>query len=343
MPFKLSWPGGNWSGQLRFRFQPARTVRAAVLQAVDGHLSGASSSALGLRAAQTCPDPAGFYHAATRTREWFIRVSDRWGHPALEKALSDHLREHSVRTSRVLGAGLPLEWKGRRLRVDLRHFIRTRLFNGTSTDLQRAARLLRCFHQALKTFPEKQAVRRNAREWYDRLGATLHSIQEWVRHPGRKVFAERNAWAKRHRPWIRVLAENSDPRLAALPGAQCIHGDLNPGNVLFTLPQGHPLFCDFEESVQHFAPVAWDLAYFIQRFCLSDNPPPKIFEQRLQTVRAAYGNLPGNLAGMMRQAAWFAILYHTEARISRNMLAPLAELDKFVTLEQQAQRYQALL
>jgi thiamine kinase-like enzyme len=108
---------------------------------------------------------------------------------------------------------------------------------------------------------------------------------------------------------------------------------VHPGNVLFD-DSGSAVLLDWEEAVHTFAPPAYDLAYFVQRFCLRNEIPDDNREQLLLTVERVYGKLPP-LADIMRQLAWFSIAAIANFG-TRGMTVGLSEYQKFVRLEQKA-------
>lgn len=71
--------------------------------------------------------------------------------------------------------------------------------------------------------------------------------------------------------WNLVLtaAVDYDPEFSFAGSAQCIHGDLTPGNVVFQ-PNGEPWICDFEDAAFGFRSPALDVATVLLRFCLDD-------------------------------------------------------------------------
>ena len=82
---------------------------------------------------------------------------------------------------------------------------------------------------------------------------------------------------------------------------------------------------------------------FPQRFSLSDDPAPAAARERLAIVSRAYGPPVPDLAGMMRQAAWFCIAAILDMRLSQGLATPGGEYDKFVRLERQTHTFERLL
>jgi Ser/Thr protein kinase RdoA (MazF antagonist) len=240
-------------------------------------------------------------------------------------------------------AGRPLPWKGRTLRVDVRPEITGRHFDGSAADLRSLAGVLAACHAALARFDGSAAVRAAASARYRRLAAVREEIGAAVAGGDLGLFAEQAAWAARHRDWLLEMAGQFTARLDELPGAQCLHGEVHPGNVLFRSGDDGAVLVDFEESVHVFAPPAWDLAFLVQRFCLGDDPAPGVARRRVSTAADAYAGPWPRLAPMMRQAAWFSVAVIVEARTAYGVITAADEYDKFVRLERQARAFEEAL
>jgi hypothetical protein len=112
---------------------------------------------------------------------------------------------------------------------------------------------------------------------------------------------------------------------------------------LFRLDDGGAVLLDFEESVKIFAPYEWDLAYFVQRFSLFDDPPPEVIRRRLEIISSGYGKKLPPLVPIMRQAAWYSIAIIFHLFTDEGVVTPLEECNKFVRLEEQARRYEGIV
>jgi hypothetical protein len=152
-------------------------------------------------------------------------------------------------------------------------------------------------------------------------------------------FCHDEAWARAHAGWLEGLVEGFQARCDLLPGSQCLHAQVHQANVLYA---PGPVLVDWEEAVQTYAPVEWDLAYFVQRFCLHDGAVPATVRARLGAVREGYGAPLGDLTGMMRHVAWLSAVvlarYH-QAGIE----SPLDEYEKFARLEEEAREWRGVL
>jgi hypothetical protein len=332
---ELGWPTGDQPGDLRFLHQPSEAVQTAILRVLSPLFPPAHASKVTLRSLTPSDGIAGRYCLTTPEGEWFVRVSIWLGSPMLEKTLVDYLTTQQVMVNPLLVAGITLDWSGRTYRVDVRPLIQGRHFNGSSDDLRCLASTVSACHKALLAFPHSDTIRASAVSRYNRFSEVHDLIALAVKRNDFSIFAEHHDWAVEHRQWLAQMVEQFTPHFDRYPGAQCLHGQIHLGNVLFRSSDGAAVLVDFEEALYTFAPPAFDLAYLVQRFCLRDNPTPEIRRQRLDIISAHYGTLPP-LADMMRQLAWYSMAAIVECRVYQGITVPLAEYDKFVRLEAQA-------
>jgi hypothetical protein len=335
---EFAWPGGDQPGRPEFRYT-ADPVLAAALRAVLARACPALADPAAQVHALGPPEagsPIGRYRVTTAGGSWFVRVSARWGKPALEHAIAEHLSRRGVAVSPLVIAGRRLRLDGQACRVDVRPFLEGRHFDGSLEDLRRLASALAQCHRALAEFPDAGDVRAGAARRNARLRAVRTLITRAATREDWSFFAEQADWARRHQAWLQELAEQFNPNWHDQQGAQCLHGEVHPGNVWFRTADGAAVLLDFEESVHVFAPPAWDLAYLVQRFCLRDEPQPGVLGRRLAAVTEGYGETLPRLAPVMRQLAWQAIAVVVHLRHSQGVVTPSAEWDKFVRLEEQA-------
>jgi hypothetical protein len=129
------------------------------------------------------------------------------------------------------------------------------------------------------------------------------------------------------------MAAYFNPYLSKLPEAQCVHGELHLGNVIFTLDREDVVLTDFEETPDAWFPPSFDFAYVAHRFCMDHAGSKDVFYQRLTTFERVYGPLPPDLGEMMRQVAWYNIALIIDRSVRRESTVPDGECDKFVKLE----------
>ncbi len=112
-------------------------------------------------------------------------------------------------------------------------------------------------HVRLAECPSSEAVRRRASDFARDLARTQVSVAE----KGAPDIPEQ--W----RGAVEKAARNHVPEAAFEGEAQCGHGDLSPGNIIFGA-NGQAVFCDFEDSAFCYRPRSFDLAMATLRFAL---------------------------------------------------------------------------
>jgi hypothetical protein len=336
---EFAWPEGDRPGNLVFAHQPAENIQIAVRQALSSAFPPALDVGASLTALRPSYGPAGRYQLTTRDGKWFVRVSSRWGRPDLEQALARFLLSEGVSVSPIIVAGVPLQWHGDRFRIDVRPMIEGRHFDGSLADLQSAAAILSTCHKALRRFPRHEAVRTAAAARNDRLREIRDRVAACLSTGKFNEFDEYAEWASAHRQWLEEMKNGFDPHVERWPGAQCLHGEVHRGNVLFRVQDGSPVLVDLEEAVHVFAPPAWDVAFLIQRFGLADSPSRAVLKKRFAAISVGYAVPLPDVALMMRQIAWFNMAVILELRRTEGVVTPLSEYNKFVALERQAINY----
>ena len=293
--------------------------------------------------ALTPPDGAiGRYRLATPRNACFVRVSARIGDAKLEQSITAWLGGHGLPVSHLEFAGLALTFSGHTLRLDIRELLDARHDEGSLEDLRKVATALASCHRLLREFPGAPEVRGHASLRSTHLAAARDTIATALERQDWGAFSEDADWGRNNREWLTEMASGYQPRFDLMPGAQCLHAQVHRANVLFRHSDGAAVLLDFEEAVQTFAPIAWDLAYFVQRFCLADAPETDVLRERLAAVRGAYGAPAVGLADIMRQTAWFSMAILVDYQ-RRGIVSPRNEYDKFVRLEKQARELAPIL
>lgn len=336
---EFGWPGGDVPGPIHFQHGVDDHLTRVVSQALDQAVPqvGAYNSTTSLRGLQDWPTPAGSYRMTTDSGAWFVRISSRIGEQELEQSITIFLKDSGVPVSPILGTCC-IDWEEKPYRVDIRPLIRGRHFESTLQDLSLIADSLRRCHDALQGFPRSREVKRNQIKALQRHLEVRDLVEEAVTTDSFEIFYEREDWARENRRWLAEMVEEYDPRFHAYPGAQCLHGEIHPANVVFRTDGDDEVatLVDFETSVHAYAPPHWDLAYFIQRFVLSDNPSSSTLMERFAVIERAYGSELSPLSMMMRQTSWYCVACAVGNRLFLDMSAPVSEYRKFVRLEGQA-------
>jgi hypothetical protein len=331
---EFGWPGGDRPGALEFRVPVPGEVREAILAAAMPVLRDLDHFTE-ITALAPIDGAIGRYRLATPNAAYFLRVSARLGDAELEQSITSWLQRCGIAVNHLEVAGIPLKFAGNPLRLDIRELLEARHDDGSIGDLQKVASAVADCHRALQTFPRANEVRSHSAARFQHLEKVRDSITQALVREDWSAISDHPGWAAAHREWLKEMAERFQPRFDLMPGAQCLHAQVHRGNVLFRRSDGAPVLLDFEEAVQTFAPVAWDLAYFVQRFCLADVPREEALRQRLDAARAAYGAPVLGLADMMRQTSWFSMAILVDYH-ARGIGSPQSEFDKFIRLEREA-------
>jgi len=341
---EFAWPEGDLPGVLDFRYEPLKRVTKAMNQALMSSFSPVRNARPRYFALRPSKDPIGCYQLMTKEGSWFVRVSSRARNSTLRKSIIDYLIDRGVSVCPLLVAGETMSWAGRSLSIDVSPLIEGRHFiNGLAKDLHSVARTVAACHRAMIEFPKAQEVRAGAAIRYQRLRKVCERVGDAVRSGDFRLFAEHSLWAAAHRDWLAEMVDHFDRSLDECPDAQCVHGEIHPGNVLFQDSDGAAVLIDFEESTHLFMPPTWDLSFLVQRFCLRDNPSISVVMERLSIIGEGYGSSLPKLAQMIRQAAWFTMATIVDLRVNQGVVTPVAECEKFVELERQAIRYKDVI
>ncbi|MGA9754894.1 MAG: aminoglycoside phosphotransferase family protein [Desulfobaccales bacterium] len=337
---ELAWPGGDTPGKLRFKGKVADYAAEIIIKALRGVFPDTQIDDHQITALQPTSDIPGRYRFSCKSGDWFVRISARLGHPELEKSVIDHLSASGLTVNPIVAFQL-VELDGQQFRLDVRPFLRGRHFNGSLDDIARVACHLRMVHRALANFEGAGQIHQIASHQYEGLAGIKDRMAHCLARGNFDFFAEHAEWAREQARWLRDLVEMFDPRLQFSPLAQCIHGEVHPGNVIFS-QEGEVVLVDFEESVHHFTSPLWDLTFLVQRFCLGDDPEEALLRERLSVVAEQYGTSLQGLSLMMRQIAWYSVAMLLHYRLN-HVVSPRSEWDKFVRLERQARTLEHIL
>lgn len=265
---------------------------------------------------------------------FFLRVTSRIGHFDLEKKICDYLFENGASVNPVISTKT-LFLKGKSLRLDLRPYINGVHFSEDMSQLENLGREISKIHLLLKDFSLSSEVREIAsarsKHYKNVVDSAFFDISNIC-----SVFQPYGDWAENNMQWLQEMAENFNPEFDLMDDAQCLHGEIHPGNVIYDKNDNRAVLLDFEESVHVFASVSWDLAFAVQRFILRDNPDLKTLKTRISSFEKGYGKKLPPLTPMMRQISWFTMAVIFDLFVNHSIITPISELEKFVRLERQA-------
>lgn len=272
--------------------------------------------------------PEGYYRLERAGEQTLFvkRLAAQWAESVLRaEAIATWLAEHDVSVTVPL-AGFPKQLPGGDI-LCVSPFIVGRRLLADSESLECLGKSLAHLHSVLASHPHKNT-------WSDATGRRLEALMET-----RQGLAAG-----------KIIAGPDPDRLAALAAErnldfwlpnmsrQPLHGDLNPGNVLF---DGSDLyFLDFEDCFHSVLPSIFELVLAIERFVLV----PLLDDSAAQTVGqcmiVGYKNAGGiiemsNPSQTLRSLSLRSLCVLAEAA-QRGVSVPDAEWSKFFDLEAQA-------
>lgn len=194
--------------------------------------------------------------------------------------------------------------------------------NFDPADAEALGRTLGLVHRALGSFPRRDDVKRDTAL----VVGELNDVREKILSGS--LAGVPDVW----RASLSISARRYDRSFGG-GTAQCGHGDVTPGNVLFD-DSGDAILADFEVSAFTYRPPVFDLASAVLRFCLS---APDRDHGRRDNLITAYGEASGvRIEAATLDAAMINIVDHNilvlaAASIAGAPPAP-AEWDKFQRL-----------
>ncbi|CAN5789018.1 N/A [soil metagenome] len=281
------------------------------------------------------PGDAFYYSASDSAHAFFVRVYQQAGGP-LEQSILRRLHEEGASVCPILhttSAQYALDTPP--FRIDIKPLISGgRSFNRSDADFSKIVSGLRKVHEVLAVVPEASLVKEAALSRAQRHTSTQTRLTSLVRHNEWDQFPHVEAWARQHAAWLVEVCEDFDPGIHCLPGAQVLHGDIHPGNMLFL--NDEVVFIDFEHSLYTFAPRLWDLAYLFQRCAVHDHLSAEALRRRRAEAEHIYQLDLTPLPDFMRHASRLCVAILFTDLFENNAEIPIAELDKFFRLEQEA-------
>ena len=329
----LGWPGGDKPGKLSFGIPVPKSTRDFIFSAVQEFIS-LQDGKDDVHALTKPNSLIGRFRLNARNGDWFVKVSDVIGFPDLENEISLYLQKKNVSINPLAFTKTTVDSLGKQYRIDIRPFINGRHYNGSKKDFFSLIETVGQLHDALLYFKSQTKIRSIAAKRFNRLARIKDNLKASLKRNSFKIFAEHQAWAKEHKSWLGTMADEFNPNFHLQPHAQCLHGEIHPGNVIYNRDKA--TLIDFEESVHVFAPRSWDLCYIGQRFCLQPQSNEDKINEQLSSIEKETGQSVPELASMMRQIAWFAMAVILDLRNNHQKVCPQSEYDKFVRLEQQA-------
>jgi len=306
---ELAWQSGDAPDAPEFNAPVHPLLAAAIAEALPSLGSNASVTAL-----RKGSDASGRYRLKTDKGNWFVRISARAGYPDLENAIVEFLNREGVPVAVPAVPSAGFDWQGKTYRLDAREMIESRHFDGSAADIARTKETVSACHDALRRFPYSERVRDLSLNRFTRIEKMRLQLLEI---PDLEFLGAASQWANAHRDWIEGVLERFSADFAGRPGAQVLHGEIHPGNVLFRKSDNAAVLIDFEEAPVTFAPPDWDHAYLAQRFGMTEKPSEA-------------------LTAMMRDIAGCLLCIAARLAFEEGVETPITEFEKFHRLDLEA-------
>lgn len=249
--------------------------------------------------------------------------------------IASHVHNAGLRVS-CLAAGFPasVAMDGRTWALLGYPFIRGRHGAGSREDLRALGRTLGRLHLAMAGADDECAS--HARSAW--MGTARTILTVWDRMAS-------GACAGPLKKDIRAVFKGTESWIPQM-GAQMIHGDLNPGNVLFS--DDGVVFLDFEDAVRTWLPPEIDLAFALERFVLvvhDDDDAAECAARALMEGWRAGGGQGGRIPPLCVLLDWlsYKALCLLSALQDAGRPMPEAEWEKFLHLLDLHRARQALL
>ena len=330
---EFGWKTTDKPGILAFSYDVPNPIQHIISQTIKAHYPITGAYALKALEAPT-NNPVGRYKLSHKQADLFVRITTKLGFPILEQEITQYLTEAGMSVNPIILGGIDLVWEDTNLRLDIRPLVLGRHFNYSVEEFRSLCLTLRDCHQVLNEFPLKEDVKTQASIRFSKIYHYFESIVPKLRGNHRDLFPEYQTWADNNIDCFKRMAEGFNPNFHLADDAQCLHGEIHLGNVIFNKAQA--ILIDFEESVYTFASPTWDIAYLLQRFCYDNFDDTQKQKEFLDITSEIFTFEPLAVYKMMQQLAWFSLVTLLYQRHLHDTLAPVSEYQKFVRLEAQA-------
>lgn len=205
-------------------------------------------------------------------------------------------------------------------------------------DMAQLGQSIRKLHDLLRECPWVSQVESNGKDRLQILKNTLGDFKEGVccnsipGYVGKLLFTIEEST-------LRILEEG---------GAQVVHGDLNYGNVIFSIQGGTSMLCDFEDTMTAWFAPEVENAFVVERFILAPTDEQSIllaeayFSQYKQPGESFF-RYPAQLELLLKSLAIRALLLLILKESEHPQSVQESEWRKFVYLYRQADERSGLL
>lgn len=273
-----------------------------------------------------------YFIAAVDGTEFLVKATDRMKNAGSTSLVLEFLHSKGLNVIPFVGSDLGITIQGHRLKVYISRFLNARACTFSLDDFGAFLDVIEPVHKALETFPGKDRIQRNSQAYTQSLNEIKNRLVQASNQRLDPYFGIFSEWVSTNAVFLTqampalVLTMHRDAR------AQCLHGDLHPGNVLFP-EKGLPFIIDFDACETLFAPLSYDLAYMLFRFCiLEPSRNQDLFMKKVRMLYKVYGDrMPSlkELTDMIQTISLKLIVMVLSNYLTGGVESSVAELEKF--------------
>lgn len=334
--YDLTWGSKIPTGKIIFKYTVPENIEKYLISVFSDIFSESfQKEDYSLFSLHPCTDCAGHYSFVSDKHQFFIRASRRIRkNPVLEDIITFFAFNHHIHVNKPIITNIDIEFHGTAYQCSFFPLLQGEHYDGSIEKLEGLCNEMLQLHKVLRQFKFNKKVYTAAKATAKQNEIMLGQLNESIKSNNFSMFHEFIPWLERNQEWLSEMLKHFNPYLCDHTNAQCIHGDLNVGNVIFNSQLGKVIICDFEESPDAYFPPAFDYAYIIQRFCMFSCDNKAIFLERLAKITPLFGELPANLKYVMRSVCWYNLSLILGRCYRRESISSEDELNKFMQLEQ---------
>ena len=193
----------------------------------------------------------GFYRLIGK-ESLFIKIIDETHFKCLNesKKIIDWLTNYSAPVNSIK-EGFPKRLDDLKICINAFDYLNFRYTQNNTDDIYKIGESLGALHLLLKSYPNYKKIRENG----TKLNLNIFDKFKSIKSGKDKTFSED----------IDLICKNFDLEKFKIffSDAQVIHGDLNPGNILFDFYSQEPVFIDFEDILYSWFNPLYDLIYIV--------------------------------------------------------------------------------
>lgn len=289
-----------------------------------------------------------YTNQSNNNEKLFIKITEEIGEIELIYSLNEFLTERNLSAIPIKNKAGPLLYKEKEYIVYTRPFYEGKVYNNSEEDFLCLINTLNKIHISLKDFPEKDKIKEKSIKYNEKLRKIRDLLKQENSFESFKPYKE---WLldKKNEEFLKNITTREDIfEIIDCKNAQCLHGDLHSGNVIFGVDGKNAFLFDFNESYKAFAPVEYDLYYVLERFCLNNTSQEKTnkVHNRINAIKERYEAYDISLTKLLNMGEVIAmrlVLIVLDNYLNKNLTVNTEELDKFLNNFNNIKKYKDIL